>query len=91
MHIGKNNQEIDYKMKLSEDNYDIIAKFEEEKDLGVIFDKYLSFDAHIQNYINKANSMIGIIRGTFTFIDGEIFSNLYKSLVRPHLECGNIV
>ena len=32
--------------------------------------------------------MIGIIRRTFTFIDGEIFTNLYKSLVRPH---GNIV
>ena len=23
-----------------------MAKYEEEKDLGVIFDKYLSFDAH---------------------------------------------
>ena len=47
LHIGKNNQEIDYKMKLNEDNYDNIAKCEEEKDLGVIFNKYLSFDAHI--------------------------------------------
>ena len=75
-------------MKLSEDNYDNIAKCEEEKDLGVIFDKDLSFDAHIQNSIIKVNSMIGIIRRTFTFIDGEIFTNLYKSLVRPH---GNIV
>ena len=75
MHIGKNNQEIDYKMKLSEDNYDNIAKCEEEKDLGVIFDKDLSFDAHIQNSIIKVNSMIGIIRRTFTFIDGEIFTN----------------
>ena len=45
--IGKNNQEIDRKMKLSEYNYDNIAKCEEEKDLGVIFDKYLSFDTHI--------------------------------------------
>ena len=47
----------------------------EEKDLHVIFDKDLSFDAHIQNYIIKDNSMIGIIRITFTFIDGEIFTN----------------
>ena len=69
LHIVKNNQEIVYKMKLSEYNYDNIAKCEEEKDLGVIFDKYLSFDAHIQNSINKANSMIDIIRRTFTFID----------------------
>ena len=78
-------------MKVSEDNYDNITKCKEEKDLGVLFDKHLSFDAHIQNSFNKANSMIGIIRRTFTFIDGEIFTNLYKSLVRPHLEYGNIV
>ena len=75
MHIGKNNQEIDYKMKLSEDNYDNIVKCVEEKDLHVSFDKDLSFDAHIQNSIIKDNSMIGIIRRTFTFIDGEIFTN----------------
>ena len=75
-------------MKVSEDNYDNIVKCEEEKNLGVIFDKYLSFDAHNQNSINKANR---IIRRTFTFIDGEIFTNLYKALVRPHLEYGNIV
>ena len=29
-------------MKLSEDNYDNIAKCEDEKDLGVIFDKLLN-------------------------------------------------
>ena len=90
LHIGKNNQEIDYKIKLSEDNYDNTVKYEQEKDLGILFDKYISFDAHIQNSINMANSMVGIIRRT---LDGEIFTNLYKSLVRPHLELeyGNIV
>ena len=35
--------------------------------------------------------MIGIIRRTFTFIDREFLTNLYKSLVRPHLEYSNIV
>ena len=45
LHTGKNNQEIDYKMKLSEYNYDNIVKCKEEKDLGVIFNKYLSFES----------------------------------------------
>ena len=40
-------------MKFSEGNYDNVGKCEEEKDLGVIFDKYLSFDAHIQNSVNS--------------------------------------
>ena len=64
------------------------AKPEEEKDLGVLFDKHLSFDALIQNSFNKANSMIDIIRRTFTFIDGDRFSNIYKSLETSHLEYG---
>ena len=34
--------DYNYKIKLSEDKYDNIAKCE-EKDLGVIFNKYLSF------------------------------------------------
>ena len=37
-----------------------------EKDLGVIFDKDLSFHTHIQQSINKANQMIGLIKRTFT-------------------------
>ena len=51
LYIGKNNQEIDYKIKLSEDNYDNVGKCEGEKDLGVIFDKYLSFDSMLIIFI----------------------------------------
>ena len=33
-----------------------------------------------------ANRNLGIIFRTFTYIDQEMFLNLHKSLVRPHLE-----
>ncbi|WP_419614725.1 hypothetical protein [Thiolapillus sp.] len=89
--IGRKNEEADYKMKVNEDEYRSIAKCNEEKDLGVIFDKSFSFDVHAQSCINKANKMIGIIKRTFTFLDKEIFNNLYKALVRPHLEYGNVI
>ena len=36
--IGKKNEETDYEMKASEDEYKNIAKCNEEKGLGVIFD-----------------------------------------------------
>ena len=62
-----------------------------EKDLGVTFDSNLIFDQHIQNSINKANKMIGIIKRTFMHMDKDIFSMLYKAFVRPHLEYGNII
>ena len=41
MHIGGKNKEADYKMTVNEDEYRSIAKCNEEKDLGVIFDKCL--------------------------------------------------
>ena len=54
-------------MKVNENEYRSIAKYNEEKDLGIIFDKSFSFDVHIQSCINKANKIIGIIKRTFIF------------------------
>ena len=47
-----------------------------EKDLGVIFDQFLNFDPHIENSINKANKMLGIIKRCFLSRDPVTFSNL---------------
>ena len=41
IHIGRKNEEADNKMKVSEDEYRSIAKSDEEKDPGVIFDVFL--------------------------------------------------
>jgi len=38
-----------------------IQKVTNIKDLGVTFDRHLSFQQHMQERINKAYSMIGII------------------------------
>ena len=58
----------------------------EEKDLGVYIDSELKFDEHISSKVNKANAMVGLIRRSFSFLDGELFKKLYTSFVRPHLE-----
>lgn len=55
-----------------------LEKVESEKDHGVIIDQNLTFRAHITSKVNIAR--------TFTYIDQEMFLNLYKSIVRPHLE-----
>ena len=62
-----------------------------EKDLGVFFDNKLIFDNHINYAVNKANSMLGLIKRSFLYLDIDSFLCLYKSLVRPHLEYGNII
>ena len=58
----------------------------QEKDLGVTFDGNLKFDEHIQLKVNLANSIVGLIRRSFTFLDGKLFKKLFTTFVRPHLE-----
>ena len=57
-----------------------------EKDLGVTFDEELRFEEHIANKVKIANAIVGQIRTSFSFLDGETFKRLYTALVRPHLE-----
>ena len=83
--------------KTERSNYDYILSdtklehVEKEKDIGVTIDSKLSFEQHMNEKINKANSTMGLIRRTFTCLDEEIFSLLYKALVRPHLEYANAI
>ena len=62
-----------------------------ERDLGITIDCDLSFEKHLLEKINKANSRVGIIRRSFSFLDADMFLQLYKALVRPHLEYANQV
>ena len=60
MHIGNNNSEtMSYKLKPDISGMDITTS---EKDVGVIIDNKLSFDMHIAEKVNKANSVVGAIR-----------------------------
>ena len=90
VHYGKQNPQHEYFMKFNS-NIDKIEESDHEKDLGITFDSALSFDAHINNAIKKANQMLGIIRKSFDYLDKEIFVKLYKAIVRPQLEYGNTV
>ena len=86
----KKNPKHEYYMKI-ENEKQKLETCTEEKDLGITFDENLRFDIHIDNITKKANQMLGIIKRTFSFINKEIFTKLYKSLVRSHLEYGNVI
>ena len=68
-----------------------IEKVESEKDLRAIINNKLTFTKHINSKIKIANRNLGLIFRTFTYIDKDIFLNLFKSLVRPHLEYASTV
>ena len=61
-----------------------------ENGLGIYIDEELSFDIHISQAINKTKIM-AIARDTFDFMNGDIFLNIFKWLVRPHLEYATAV
>jgi hypothetical protein len=62
---------------------------EKEKDIGVTGDSQLRFQDHLQEKINKANRLLGVIWRTFEYKDKETMVLLYKLLIRPHLEYAN--
>jgi len=54
------------------------------KDLAVIIDRKLKFQDHTKKKINKAYSMLGILRRNFKEMDVESFISLYKVFVKSH-------
>ena len=62
----------------------------DERDLGVQVDLELKFNQNVL-IANKANKMLGLIRRSFTFLDGPTVKKVYSSLVRPILEYRNVI
>ena len=56
------------------------------KDLGINTSRDLSWSNHVDVIVNKANKVLGLLNRTVGNKNKDIFSMLYKSLVRPILE-----
>ena len=61
-----------------------------EKDLGVHADSNVTFEHHVEDVVNKANIMLGMIRRANTFLYGPTLMKLNTSLIRPLLEYSNV-
>ena len=72
-------------------NGNVLESTSVEKDLGVHVDKDLNFDFHVAGAVKKANRMVGRISRFLVNKDKDIMIPLFKSLVRPTLEYGNVV
>ena len=78
MHIGKKNPGHDFSIYhgiLPNNETHNIDSCDEEKALGITFDKCISFDPHLQNVIKKANKMLGLIfiKRTFSYLTRDVF------------------
>jgi hypothetical protein len=81
MHFGYKNLAEDYSM-----DGKILQVTESERDLGVIIQKDLKVSQQCSKVVKTANSILGMINRSFTYKTKEIVIQLYKSLVRPHLD-----
>jgi len=59
--------------------------------MGVLISYNLKSSAHIAAAVNKTNKILELIRRSFTYMDIPLMKQLYTSLVRPHLELGNVI
>ena len=90
LHLGKNNTSHEYKIKQEEVSTNMSVTIL-EKDLGVYIDPELNFDEHIHIQTKKAKSLSGMIMRNFENKSENILLPLYKALIRPVIEYGNVV
>ena len=86
IHMGPNNDNANYKLGQT-----TLNSTSAEKDLGVYVDNELTFEYHIQETVKRANKMVGMITHFIQYKNKEIMVPLFKSLVRPILEYGNVL
>ena len=85
------NREASYTMRRENGERVVLEESTVEKDIGVHVDQRLKFEKHILQQTQKANQIMGLIRRSFVNLTERNFVQLFKSLVRPHLEYCNSV
>ena len=69
---------------------DVLEEVSSEKDLGV-FASDTKVALHCRDSYSKANRMLGLISRTIRYRNPNILLNLYRSLVRPHVNYRSFV
>jgi ribonuclease P/MRP protein subunit RPP40 len=86
LHLGNQNPGHQYVM-----NGNPLTKTSAEKDLGVMVDEDLKFHVHTAKVVSKAFQILAVVNKSFVNLDAFTLPLLYKTLVRPHLEYGNVI
>ena len=68
-----------------------MPKVNEQKHLGLILDSKLSFERHVNEKIIKTKRGIGIIKYLSKYLPLKTLDQMYKALVRSHLDYCDII
>ena len=86
LHFGRSNVRSVYSMR------DVaLEQVSVERDLGVLVDSELKFREQAASAVSKATQILAVIRRSIQLIDRTTLPLLYKTLVRPLLEYGNVL
>ena len=67
------------------------AKVNDQKHLGLILDSSLSFEKHLNEKIIMAKNNVGILKHLSKFLPVKTLDQMYKALVRSHLDYCDII
>ena len=68
-----------------------VAKVSGQKHLGLILDSRLSFEKHLNEKIITAKKNVGILKHLSKFLPLKTLDQMYKALVRSHLDYCDII
>ena len=68
-----------------------VKLIDEHKHLGIILDKQLSFTSHITSKLSIVREGIGTLLRLRKYLPRTTLAQIYKTIIRPHLEYGDII
>ena len=80
MHFGRTNKRDKYSMEDSSGTVNELSHSDTERNLGIMVSEDLSWWAHIENVVKKANIILGMLKRRFYSRDPRLWRNLYVAL-----------
>ena len=68
-----------------------IAKVNDRKHLGLILDSRQSFEKHLNEKIMKSKKNVGILKHLSKFLPLKTLDQMYKALVRSHIDYCDVI
>ena len=90
MHLGQYNHHYDYTIPSGGTNT-TLEETTNEKDLGVQVDHELKFDRQVEMVANKTNKMLGLMRTSFTYLDGPTIKKRSWSPITSSIQQGSVL
>ena len=70
---------------------EIVKEVQTHKHLGLTFNTTLTWNDHIDKLVTKAAQCVGLLKRICREVPRECLETLYKSMIRPLLEYGDII